>query len=91
MASAKCSKIEKLYEKKKKEIEKLRTQLDESEKDFQKIKKLYDKQLNWEKTGDLLQQEVDDYLAKHRKHKDEIQEESEQEPVTEESRWGYEE
>ena len=55
MASAKCSKIEKLYEKKKKEIEKLRTQLDESEKDFQKIKKLYDKQLNWEKTGDLLQ------------------------------------
>lgn len=73
MASAKCSKIEKLYEKKKKEIEKLRTQLDESEKDFQKIKKLYDKQLNWEKTGDLLQQEVDDYLAKHRKHKDEIQ------------------
>lgn len=91
MASTKCSKIEKLYEKKKKEIEKLRTHLDESEKEFQKIKKLYDKHLSWEKTGNLLKQEVDEYLENHRKQKDEIEEESGQETITKESGWGYEE
>ncbi len=91
MSSAKGSKIEKLYEKKKKEIEKLRGQLDECEKEFQKIKKLYDKQLSWERTGNLLQQELDDFLLSQRKHKDEDSKEAEQNNVAEESGWSYEE
>lgn len=91
MASVKGSKIARLYEKKKKEIERLRSQLDESEKEFHKIKKLYDRRLNWEKTGDVLQQEVDDYLSSKGKQREENNKSAAHKNVTEESGWRYEE
>lgn len=59
--------IKKMYEGEKKKNDELRTKLRESDVRLTELKKLYEKQIKWEETGEQLKKEMEKYKTDSRK------------------------
>lgn len=84
--------IKKIYASEMKKNEELRTKLKESDTKLAELKKLYERQLKWEETGEMLKHEMEKYkTGKSRKAKAQNTANVEQSVLDAQGGWEHEE